>query len=509
MSTTAQTLIEKIHSDFQKEIAALWGKESYYKKFLEETGMSPREALLQEQGYAPPPADGMLALTALAAEYARVGCQDIANLFNQLQDPRNYVAVFTEAQQKYQESPDYNYGAVLSHCFDNGFGTKINKKAAFKIDEQFSKQNHPIALCSLANEYFDGNIVPADHKRANELYQIAISPQQQSFYLPHAMWGLRLRDGDGIEKNKTQSLHFLNLADQQGCCLATVILTRYYLETLNQLLDGAAANPAQAEVKQAKEHVYFYAERADKLGSVLGKYFLAICYFKGWGINQDQQRYLELLNQCVTMGYAAATQSAATNYQYGLEGILVADPMQALTLHFSCLRRNALDSLEDFKALIASNINNPEFMVNAYDLCKQCLQGHLLDNALDSTVIGLFYQQGILLPKNIEIAIVCLQKGADEGLTEAATLLIKLARYPESSGLVPIALLKKYFAYANDEEIADVREHYKTSYTPLFKALKQAWPPSVVVPEGITELISDYAVSTLDEQRGTISTPPV
>jgi hypothetical protein len=113
MSTTGQTLIEKTQSDFQKEIVELWNKESYYRKFLEETGMSSREALLQEQGYAPLGEYEVRVFSALATEYIRTGRQDIAALFNKLQDPANRVAVFSETQQKYRANPDYNYGAVL------------------------------------------------------------------------------------------------------------------------------------------------------------------------------------------------------------------------------------------------------------------------------------------------------------------------------------------------------------------------------------------------------------
>lgn len=513
MSTTAQAVIEKIHSDFQKEIVELWNKKNYYMKFLEETGMSSKEALVQIQGCTPLGNCNRGDCAYFAAEYIRIGRQDIANLFNKLQDPANGVVVFSEAQKKYHEDPDYNYGAVLSYCLDNGLGTKINKKAAFEIDLVFAKQNHPIALCSVANEYFSGDIVTADLKMASELYQRAIELQQQSFYLPHVMWGQRLLKGDGIEKDETQALYFLNLADKQECGLASISLMGYYAEKLNRLeaalADPAAtAVPSPAEIQHTKEQVYFYAAKADNLGLAYGKYLLAECYFKGWGVDQDKHRYLELANQSMTAGCVSATEMLAQDYQYGLEGILASDPIRALTLYFSCFRRNKFNALENFKALIADNINNPEFMINTYDSCKKCLQGHLLDNALDSTVIGIFYQDGILLPKNIEIAAGCLLKGADEGLEEAANALIKLARHKESAGLVPVTFLKKYFAYADEDEIADVRLYYQTSYIPLFQALKQAWPTNVAVPNSITGLISDYAVSTLDEHEKIVSASP-
>lgn len=499
-----------MHCSFQKDILKLWDKEDYYRTYLDETGLSTREALLQAQGYTLP-VDYFVVETSLS-DYIRIGQKDIVDLLNLLKDPTKHITVFETAKREYAKHPDYNWGYVLSLCLDHGWGTEIDEKAAFAIDQQFAAQNHPLALCKTANTYFDGGIVKADKKLAIECYQRAIAPENQTFYLAHALWGNRLMQGDGVEQDEDQALHFLNIADEKGCSLASSLLSAYFFEkvsalqdtvnTLTENQDATEVEPDSSaiEIKQAKEQAYFYAKRADELGLSRGKSLVAICYGAGYGITEDRQHYLTLINQCVQRGNAMCTNLLATFYQDGVNGLLDPDPIRSLKLYFESFRKGHLDNLENFKLLIANNDKNIDFMTLAYDLCKKCLQGHLLNNALDSAVIGLFYQQDILMPANMQTAIKCFQKGADLGDEGAANALVKLSLAPENNaGLITISDAQKYFCCADDDEIAPVRIHYESHYLPLFQTLKEAWPMGLNIPDQITRLITDYADTVLEK----------
>jgi len=439
-----------------------------------------------------------------AKDYNRIGRSDIAQLLIQLTIPaKNYISVFEKAKKEYTQNPDYNWGYVLSLCLEHGFGTEIDKRAAFAIDQRFAEQNHPLALCSVARDYFDANTSELAGQ-AIQFYRKATEPEQQSFYLAHALWGNRLLEGNDGEKNEIEGLAFLQKADEKGCGFATECLISYSLQKLSEKLRSAAemqgiseadAARASAELKEIQEKTYFYSKRGNERGLAIGKFTLAQCYYYGYGVVQSVQQHLKLLKECVAMSLPIAIETLARYYQYGFEGALESNTIQSLILYFKILRAGqSLNSLEDFQKLITDNKTNLEFVTTAYDLCNKCLQGHLLGNELDSFVMGFFYQHGILVQKNIETAILCFQKGADLGNCEAATTLIKLSLDPENAQLIPIALARKYFSYADNEEISEVRLHYNAHYLPLLQNLKRTWPTlGVNMPDGITELIAAYA----------------
>jgi len=507
-----------MHVNFQKDCVQLWDKEGFYKTFLAETGLSTREALLQEQEYVLPSEDINFLIISVIPDYIRVGRQDIADLLNALKEPAQHVRIFELVKKEYTQNPDYNYGFVLSLCLDNGWGTIKDEHAALVIDKQFAALNHPLALLSVASEYENEDKVVADKKEAIELYQRAVVPEQQSFYIVHALWGNKLLKGDGIEKDETQALHFLNIAHEKGCFLAALYLMLYLHEKAkelktsfktvgeNQNVSEATITSFQTQIRDVEEQIFFYAKKLNETGLIIGKDSLATCYYNGCGVATDLQQYFKLVNECAAMGHANSIADLARDHQYGLPGILEPDPIRALTLYAECLRKNRINILEDFKTLISGNIKSIEFMTLVYDFCKKCLQGHLLDNGLDSTVIGLFYQHGILMPKNIEKAILCLRKGADLGVSEAATALVKLSMHKENAGLIPISLAHKYFSDAYDDEIVEVRLHYQKNYLPLLQVLKQTWPTiglgaTFSIPDGVTRLIADYADNALEKQE--------
>jgi TPR repeat protein len=489
-----------VHCNFQKDILKLWDKEDDYKTILNEAG-STRKALLQYQGYTIPFHERIILFCLCSAkDYARIGRHDIADLFIKLTNPENHSAVFEKAQREYTQRPDYNWGGVLSLCLAYGWGTKMDKWAAFAIDNKFAEQNHPLALCSVANEYFNGDLIPLDTEKAIQFYRKATMPEQQSFYLAHALWGIRLIAGGGIEKNEMAALQLFYVADKQGCSLATLFLIDYFLdktlEPTAEIQNTTATDAANsvAEMKGIQEKIYFYSKKTDELALVTGKFYLAKCYEYGYGVVQNLQESLSLLKQCAAMKYPAALETLATYYQYGFEGVQ-SDAIQSLILYFECLRCGfTLDSLEDFQALLADNKTNHEFMRTAYELCKKCLEGHLLDNELDSFVMGLFYQHGILVPQNIAKAILCFKQGADSGNAEAATALVQLSLQPEYANLIPITLARKYFSNAYTDEVSEVRLHYYDHYLPLFQKLQNTWLTiGVNMPDGVSELITAYA----------------
>lgn len=498
----------KMNLKFQNDILDLWDKEEYYRSLLDEKGMTPNEALLQLQAYVmPTEISDQLMISSMVKDYARIGRQDIAELIMGLSDPSKRCSIFAKAKECYFKTPDYNYGLILTLCYEYGWGTEINKKAALEIDKRFAAENHPLALCAMAGNYFDGDLIERDDKKAVEYYERATCAEQQTFYYPHFRWGKRSLDGQCVKKDETRGLRLLQLADEKGIDLACVALVEYFCEKA-EFLENPQNNAAGSDIKQAQERAYFYAKKTNDSISPLGKLFLAQCHGKGWGVNQDLQQFFTLINQAAALGVDQAFENLANLYQSGIPGILEPNPIQALKLYFESFRRNCLadHDLNAFKTFLSQNQNNHHFMETTFDLCKKCLQGHLLDNPLDSTIVGLFYQQGVLLPRNLGRAIACFQKGADLGSAGAANTLVLISSKGESEGLLPPSIAAKYLSYTTyttgDDEVSVVREHYRSAFTPLFQTLNEIWPNvglgSNGMPAGITRLIRDYAYTPPD-----------
>lgn len=537
----------RMGAEFHLSVMEVWEKESHYRRLLEESGMTTKQALLQEQGYKlPPEYDDASnnddddeqnkyhgAHEIYLIDYMRMGRQDIVDLLNGLSDPAKRKSIFEKAKAEYEKTSDYNYGLILAFCYKRGFGTEANEDAAFAIHTQGVSESHPLALMFYAIAALSGSFIEQDQKKAIEYYERATAADQQSFYFPHFMWGHCLWDGEEVEQDEERAVQLFKIAAEKGFRIAAELLVTYYVKRCYGLQNtvnnddnpdpgagtaaaAAAATPAttahtaapptpsQSDINAVRAQMYFYASRANELGSSFGKFYLSICYYYGWGVAKDEQRHFELLLQCKTLGCVSAINLLAEHYQDGIEGLLQPDPIQSLQLYFECFRRNYINKLEEFKTLIHDHLSQPEFMAVAYDLCKKCLQGHLLNNPLDSSVIGLFYLHGILLPKDLEKAIICLRKAADAGLEVAATAFVKLS----NSGHITISEARKYFQYADydDEEVDAADENYYFSFMPLFDQIKETWTKlgldaALNESDNVPRLIAEYAVTTVKEEE--------
>lgn len=125
------------------------------------------------------------------------------------------------------------------------------------------------------------------------------------------------RDGNGVDKDYPQAMHWAHLAADQGNKQAMDFLGFAYLTGR-----GAKRNPAIA-------FGYFQAA-ADT--SARAAFYLGQCYFGAQGIDQDIPKALAVWKKAAEMGEGRAAANAAMAYLSGEGEGVPADPQEALRL---------------------------------------------------------------------------------------------------------------------------------------------------------------------------------
>ncbi|WP_285713651.1 tetratricopeptide repeat protein [Erythrobacter oryzae] len=211
---------------------------------------------------------------------------------------------FPKAAQFYRLAceTDPESGACLKWAkmlFD-GRGIPADGKRAAQIFEQGCK-NGQLESCDLLGEAFEsGEGVPQDDKKAVALWKPAC---EQGYLLSCQHFGLMLIEGAGVEKNEQLGFSFLNKACAEKISESCTVLSVALLSK-----DPSPKNKTKA---------FAAFQESCERGNYLGCGLWGSMFEDGWGTKPDPVRALELYEQSCESGLAAACASAAKLLERG------------------------------------------------------------------------------------------------------------------------------------------------------------------------------------------------
>ena len=116
----------------------------------------------------------------------------------------------------------------IGNCYADGKGVQQSEKNAVLYYQAADEAGDHFASFTLGTWYYNGKGgLPADHKKAVELQMKAAQRRH-----PGAMFnvGMALFLGDGVEKDKANSIQWLRHAAESGVVPARLNLAKIYLE---------------------------------------------------------------------------------------------------------------------------------------------------------------------------------------------------------------------------------------------------------------------------------------
>lgn len=545
MSSTTNDLalsLEMATANFQQNILALWEKEKEYRKLLDEDRISTKEALLKEQGFVVYDNDdydndiakipSMERMSMIKTDYLRLNRYDIIELLKGLQEgtSQDHKKIFSTIEAQYLSNQDPDYGILLSCCYSEGLGTEIDVKKHLELECTLAEKGHPLALTCLAKYYINGEfvtngtrmatvtIVTKDIKKAIAYYKAATHPKQKDFYIPHLYYGIALLhnrfEEETTEQNIKEGLLLLEMAAENKHIYASIVLAQYYFK-------------AGETCSNRYEKCYYYAKQAADLNHCTGILLLARCYEKGYGVTRDHQKYVALLHKAAAFGskraislldsacgFVSSALETFPNHQpsdfvvsllrYCFEGLRYGHSISYDVEHDVDSEDESIDKFQQIKKIVRDYNENIEVMQAAYKLCCQCLQGHLLDHPTDSLIMGTFYQEGFLVPRDIKKAAACFKKAADLGskrvAEEAANALMLLFSRDEETFLrssLIFSYYKKSSKNTQNQAIYEKSLNHVNNFMPFFDTIKNTWEfLGIQMPIGIDNIIAEYVDSS-------------
>ena len=162
------------------------------------------------------------------------------------------------------------------------------------------KVNSTIVQYNLALQYFYGDGVDVDMKKAVELWTATSNQgdRDSQYNLGDCYY-----NGEGVERNIKEAIKWWTLSANQRCADAQVALGKCYYEG-----DGV-------EVNYQKAVEYF--EAAAKKGLVIAQYNLGNCYSLGEGVNVNFEKAVELWTLAASEGDADSQFNLGEYYSDG------------------------------------------------------------------------------------------------------------------------------------------------------------------------------------------------
>ena len=190
----------------------------------------------------------------------------------------------------------------LGQCYKYGFGVEKDEDEASKWQEkavalwqESAKSGNAAAMVWLAELYTKGDVVEINKEEAAKWYRKAA---ELDHTLAQQHLALCYFNGDGVEEDREEAAKWMLKAAEKG--ISSEIqwgMGRYYQEGW-----GVEKNP--------KEAVKWF-ERSAKKGFSLAKYYLAMCYMNGEGVQEDEEKAEELLEEAAVAGCKEAKDELA------------------------------------------------------------------------------------------------------------------------------------------------------------------------------------------------------
>lgn len=252
-----------------------------------------------------------------------------------------------KAYEMYQEiltlHKEYSMYSNLGVCHEHGFGTTQDIKKALIYYRLANDKNEPEGICNLANCYLRGKGVDRDVKKAIELFtkssNLGYPPAKRTLAMLLTMGHERFEavekenemklEGEKGEEKKTvkekvKEQESMDGKTQKATELfqqAALVKDPYSLWMLGkQIFERGHGHDHQAKTMtfQEKKQAVEYFETASKMGLVQAEYFLALCYYQGFGVAKNQKKAYELFQSVDKMGHPLVKYNLALCHLWGV-----------------------------------------------------------------------------------------------------------------------------------------------------------------------------------------------
>jgi TPR repeat protein len=220
--------------------------------------------------------------------------------------------------------PSWNNLGLL---YQRGKGVKQDFVKALYYTRLAADSGLPQAEANLGYLYRDGIGVEHDSEEAVKWFRLAADQGQTGamISLYSACW-----DGRGVASDHKEAVKWLTKAAEAGNAHAQCLLGHYY-----ENLEWESSENQMRLPPNMPEAVRWYRSSADQNWAG-GQYLLGLCYVAGNGVEQDEERGLELIRQAADQNHTDALFELASLYAKG-----VGEPRNAEDRPIALLQRVA------------------------------------------------------------------------------------------------------------------------------------------------------------------------
>jgi TPR repeat protein len=219
--------------------------------------------------------------------------------------------------------------------------------------------------------------------------------RQAQFYL-----GAMYLTGDGVPRNGTKAVYWLEQASRQGSALASDNLGLMYYNG-----DGVSRDYSRALT-------YFNAAAA--LGDASGENMLAVLYSQGLGVAKDMDKAVSLYTKAADQGLASAEENLGDLFLAG-DGVR-RDPSKAATLLADASRQGLASASTTLGEMYAAGSGVPKSPKKAYDLVKPAADTGDARAEMDLAVL---YLGGDAVPRDLNKSSDLMRMAANQGYADA------------------------------------------------------------------------------------------
>lgn len=353
--------------------------------------------------------------------------------FYRTPEERAFTDNLTQAKQGSEEA-----ALEVAHAYARGVGVKQNAEQALQWYQQVAAQGNSQAAWELAKAYEQGDWLQTDPEAAftyllaaaqggNAQAQVALGnlyelgekvPQHEGQAL---FWFLQ-----AAQNGNTQAQTKVSAIEQQNPSLYTSVLS--FLQTLQQ---AGQDNEAQAQLTVGQayrygtpilrddESAFKWFEKAWKNSQQTlsqAAWEMSDQYYKGEGVDQDENRGANLLAQ------AAEQQNPAAQYQMG--EFAYADNPARLEDAFAWFSNAAMQEHAQAQYMTGFMLLQGQGTKKSLPLAIEFFEKSAQQNNVSAQyVLGQIYFKGLGVKKDIEKGTQWLSRAAENGSQEARALL--------------------------------------------------------------------------------------
>ncbi|KAG0224719.1 hypothetical protein BGW42_004938 [Actinomortierella wolfii] len=332
----------------------------------------------------------------LAADQGHPGAQ--FNLAVMYENGQGVEKDVVESAVWYQKSADQGNASAQNNLgvkYQNGVGVEKDDVKAAELYRKSAEQGHKNAQFNLGSLYKSGRGVEKSDTEAAKWYRKAA---EQGNVDAQSNLGWMYESGRGVEKSDTEAVKWYLAAAEQGNAYGQFNLGNMYY-------DGRGVE------QDDKEAVHWYRMAAEQ-GDSFAQNNLAWMYDLGRGVEQDDAKAMEWCIKSAKQGCKEAQCGLGISYAIGLE--VEQDDEKAIDWFRKAVEQDDPDAKLHIKS-IESRRQQPK---------DEALEGfawyhHASEkgDAAASYNLGMLYEKGIGVEKDIARAAECFGKAFEQGHT--------------------------------------------------------------------------------------------